>query len=202
MGLLSLTASGKIAVVLVPMLDRLVHGSVGSASYAQQRDQRSRRQRYSHELTSYRARTVRDPSTAGEIRPGGTVVIQRPYIRLDRRSDTTRRAYAEEHDIRLRGLGWNRTPAMAYVEQVYLSRGSSATAGPVREVDDAGVDLVGVGRLSELRQRLVGGDGLHTEPVLEHQHRTLRQELEEQGFDIDTFKKVGRSEVVYRAIRR
>ena len=44
-------------------------------------------------------------ATVREIRPGGTVVIQRPYIRLDRQSETTRRANAEEHDIRLRELG-------------------------------------------------------------------------------------------------
>ncbi len=40
-----------------------------------------------------------------EIWPDGTASISRPYIRLDRQPEATRRAYAEEYGIPLRELG-------------------------------------------------------------------------------------------------
>jgi hypothetical protein len=40
-----------------------------------------------------------------EIWLNGTVSISRPYLRLDRQPEATRRAYAKEYGIPLRELG-------------------------------------------------------------------------------------------------
>jgi hypothetical protein len=40
-----------------------------------------------------------------EIWPDGTVSLSRPYLRLDRQPEATRRAYAEEYGIPLDELG-------------------------------------------------------------------------------------------------
>ena len=55
-------------------------------------------------------------------------------------------------------------------------------------------------RLGELRRVLRRGGTLVVGAP--RAARSLRQDLEEQGFDIDAMKKVGRSEMVFRAIRR
>jgi hypothetical protein len=44
-------------------------------------------------------------ATVREIWPDGTVSISRPYIRLDRQPEATRRAYAKEYGIPLHELG-------------------------------------------------------------------------------------------------
>jgi hypothetical protein len=44
-------------------------------------------------------------ATVREIWPDGTVSLSRPYVRLDRQPEATRRIYAEEHGIPLGELG-------------------------------------------------------------------------------------------------
>jgi hypothetical protein len=49
-------------------------------------------------------------ATVREIWPDGTVSISRPYIRLDRQPEATRRAYAGEYGISLYELGLEPEP--------------------------------------------------------------------------------------------
>ncbi len=58
-----------------------------------------------HRLSTPVAGTQRSYANVREIWPDGTASISRPYVRLDRQPEATRRAYAEECGIPLHELG-------------------------------------------------------------------------------------------------
>ena len=76
-----------------------------------------------------------------EIWPDGTVSLSRPYIRLDRQPEATRRIYAEEYGVPLRELGLEPEPD---ADVVAIETAQDETSGEILSRNGSRAALSGI----------------------------------------------------------